>query len=159
MITLSNRNCIIFRNRAPSYVYIRQLVWVSILRNACTCKRSHLLLLSFLYCLIFANDASLSFWVIRDSWSAIKNPPVNTMAPTVIASKMSLWSCSVLCMQFKLANTPKNMKLPEQTCRAMDDKNIPHCSVMIFDKTWKVWYSRQLIRISVENQSKHNKIN
>ena len=148
MITLSKRNCINCRNWLLSKLYKIHPDFTSTVRFEFAFKRFNLELASALYCTILEYEAVKIFWVIWDSWTVITNPAKNKIPPATIIIATVDSSFNFLCMQLVLAETENSIKQPQQTCRTTDDKNIPECSKIIFERTFKHRYSWQLSLIS-----------
>jgi len=150
IITLSKRNCKSSKNWSPPKVYIIHPNFILSGSNDLTFKRVNLEFTAALNRKSVENAAISFFWVIRASWKAPMNPVANTIAPTTIDVAVVESSLYFLCMQLVLPTTENNIKLPQQACRAIDDKCIPGCSTIKFHMILKHMYSWNSSLIPVE---------
>ena len=151
IITLSKMNCRNWRNWRPSKLYIIHPNVVLKGSNDFTFKRKNLELASALNRRSVKDEAIKCFWVIRASWIVQMNPAPNIITPAANNIVVVESSFNFLCMHPVLLTMENNIKLPQQTCRAIDDKYIPGFSNIQFHRIWKYMYSCNLSLTPVKN--------
>jgi len=110
------------REKCWSKVYIIHPNFIS--KRLCdfAIKRVNLEFASALYRNAVQDEATTTFWVIRDSYIVLLNPEKKRITPAIINITIFDFRFNFLCMQLVLTMTENHIKQPQQACRAIDDK-------------------------------------